>query len=492
MGTKSSESSAIGNVLSWEATGIPLDLSPQFPRRTAITASINKEEKMENYPTCQNEASRRFERRPLVKPIEYIMSIRACSDKEMLSLRGKTVDISEAGLGIETDYPLAPGHTLWVNGGIDKAGTVKWSVKTDTVYRAGIKFEAGGVCEKPVVADRHDLFISEEKDGYYRRLNEATAAFIGRLEAIEKKCADPREEPVRLKAAVSEAISEMMSACEDFERSASPGAKALKDAQIRFREKTHPVISKSYIMNRTRVWPQGSQGDYKTLELAYKNTPLSEGIGYYLDLFMLNLPLAHAVRNRMKKLEGILKEEITKRKQPAFLNIACGSSRELMGLVPEIEASDARITCIDTDNDALAFAQSRLSYAGVSGQIEFRKYNALRLFDYDIALSDFGKQDVIYSIGLFDYLPSDFLVKMFGTLYHLLNEGGTLVLSFKDAARYSHQVFHWLVDWDGFQQRREEDFLKIMEEAGILKSMTAEIREDTGIIVFYLVSKKSA
>lgn len=447
---------------------------------------------MENYPTYQNEASRRFERRPLVKPVEYIMSIRACSDKEMLSLKGKTVDISEAGLGIETDYPLAPGHTLWVNGGIDKAGTVKWSVKTDTVYRAGIKFEAGGVCEKPAVTEKPDHFISEEKEGYYRRLDDATAAFMGRLEAIEKRCADPREEPAVLQAAVSEAVSEMMSACEDFERGAAPDAKALKDTQIRFREKTHPVISKSYTMNRTRIWPQGSQGDYKTLELAYKNTPLSEGIGYYLDLFMLDLPLAHAVRNRMKKLEEILKEEVTKRKQPALLNIACGSSRELMGLVPEIESSSARITCIDTDDDALAFAQSRLSYAGVSEQIEFRRYNALRLFDYDLALSDFGKQDVIYSIGLFDYLPSDFLVKMFGTLYRLLNEGGTLILSFKDAARYDHRVFHWLVDWDGFQQRREEDFMRILEEAGIRNSLTTEVREDTGIIVFYLISKKSA
>jgi SAM-dependent methyltransferase len=349
-------------------------------------------------------------------------------------------------------------------------------------------FQEGPCAETIAIEPCHKSGAAGEREEYFRRLDDATTIFTGQLEAIEKRCLDPYEKPEGLQAAVAQAITEMMAECENFGRNLGADRQVLKETQVRFRQKTDPIISKSYAMNRTRVWPQGSQGDYKTLELAYKSMPLSEGIGYYLDLFIMDLPLAHAVRNRIRKLEDILRNEIMQREQPSLLNIACGSSRELMGLVPEIKASRARITCIDTDNDALSFAQSRLTYTGIADQLEFRKYNALRLFDYDQALSDFGKQDVIYSVGLFDYLPSDFLVKIFTTLYRLLNERGTLILAFKDAARYNHHFFHWLVDWDGFQQRREEDFMKVIAEAGIPHSSLTEIREESGIIVFYLAS----
>ncbi len=440
---------------------------------------------MRNASTYPNEAMRRFERRPLTRAVEYVMNVSGSDGEKAVCLRGNTVDISEAGVGIETDYPLAPGHTLWFNGGINKAGTVLWSRRTDSAYRVGIRFEADSAYR---VEPCHEDAVTEEREEYLDRLDEATAAFIGQLEAVEKRCSDPLERPEELRDSVARIIAEMMAHCEEIGRSFGDDSEALKKAQIRFREKTNPLISKSYVMNRTRVWPQGSQGDYKTLELAYKNMPLSEGIGYYLDLFMMDLPLAHAVRDRIKRLEDVLRDEIVKRQNPSLLNIACGSARELMGLVPEIKATGARITCIDNDDDALAFAQSRLTYTGVGEQIEFRKYNALRLFDRDLALSDFGKQDVIYSVGLFDYLPSDFLVKMFTTLYLLLNEGGTLILAFKDAARYNHHFFHWLVDWDGFQQRREEEFAKIISAAGIPRSSLTEFRGENGIIIFYLAS----
>jgi len=441
---------------------------------------------MENVSTHPGEVSRRFERRPCAKTIEYMMDVPGSDSQGIVNLSAKAIDISEAGVGIETDYPLAPGHTLRFNGGINKAGTVLWSRRTETAYRAGIRFDAG----RAIGGTSSEGVCAETGGEYLTRLDNATAEFSRQLEAIEERCLDPHEKPELLQDAVAATIMEMMAECEKFGRSVGTNRQMLKDAQIRFREKTDPIISKSYVMNRTRVWPQGSQGDYKTLELAYKNTPLSEGIGYYLDLFMLDLPLGQAVRNRIRKLEDILRDEIPKRQQPSLLNIACGSARELMGLAPEIKAAGARITCIDTDDDALSFAQSRLTYTGVAEQIEFRKYNALRLFDHDLAMSDFGKQDVIYSAGLFDYLPSDFLVRMFRTLYRLLNDGGTLILAFKDAARYNHHFFHWLVDWDGFQQRCEEDFTKIIAEAGIPHSSLTEFREESGIIVFYLASRE--
>ncbi len=426
---------------------------------------------MENLSTNSNGVTRQFERRPYSKTIDFSISALESKERKWLNLKGKAIDISEAGIGIQTDYPLAPGHMLWFNEGIEnKAGFVRWCVQLDNDYRVGIKLDGKHV----------------------KHLDDVTELFNRRLEKIEKRCIDSEADPDKLLHDVKIVISEVLDACAEFEREVKD-KDIIRDARIRFREKTNPILSKSYCINRARTWPQGSQGDYKTLEYVYKNTPLSEGIGYYLDLCLLNSDLAPAVRNRIKKLEDILRDELLNREKPSVLNIACGSCREVFELAPVIEKSGAKFTCIDLDNDALSFAANRLSYTSISpltsNQVKLRKYNALRMFDDELNMSEFGKQDIIYSVGFFDYLESDFLSRLLKASYTLLNPGGKLIASFKDASRYRHQDYHWIVDWDGFLQRYEEDFMSIFSEAQIPFSAITEMREETGVIVFYVITK---
>jgi SAM-dependent methyltransferase len=426
---------------------------------------------MESLSTIRPDDMRRYERKPYSRTINYSVSVLESKDRKLLNLTGKSIDISETGICIQTDHPLSPGHILWFDGSIeDKAGFVRWCSQLDNEYRVGIELDRTHV-----------------KD-----LEEATETFNRRLAEIEKRCSNPEENPEELLRATSDVLNDMMVACQSFERNVSD-KDIIRDAQIRFREKTNPILSKSYFINRARTWPQGYQGDYKMLENTYRNAPLSEGIGYYLDLFSLNNPVAVAVKNRMKKLRDILGEELQKRNKPSVLNIACGSCREVFELVAEIEKSGAKFTCIDLDNDALAFAANRLSFTNISpissNQIELRKYNAVRMFDHELNINEFGMQDIIYSVGFFDYLDSDFLAKLFRSLYKLLNPGGILITSFKDADRYRHQDYHWIVDWDGFLQRTEADFWSIFHVASIPASSISEFREESGIIVFYLVTK---
>ncbi|MEW6586338.1 MAG: class I SAM-dependent methyltransferase [Nitrospirota bacterium] len=426
---------------------------------------------MEYVSANQFTTTRRFSRTPCSMTVDCSVFSKDSKDRRWMDLKANATDISDAGIGIVTDYPLSPGHMIWFNGGIkEKAGLVRWCTPFDSGYHVGI-----------------------ELDGkYITTLDEATDIFNGRLEKLEQRCLDPNEKREDLLQATKEAIDDVLFACAKFERQVNDND-VIRQARVRFREKTNPILSKSYCINRARTWPQGQQGDYKTLEIAYKNTPLSDGIGYYLDLCLLNSDLAPAIRNRIVKLENILRDELKQRTKPHVLNIACGSCREVFSLAPEIEASGARFTCIDIDNDALAFAANRLSYTNISpltsDQVVLRKYNALRMFDHELNMSEFGKQDIIYSVGFFDYLESEFLARLFRALYGLLNPGGVLVTSFKDAARYRHQDYHWLVDWDGFLQRDEVDFWKVFADARIPENVITETREDSGVIVFYLAAR---
>jgi extracellular factor (EF) 3-hydroxypalmitic acid methyl ester biosynthesis protein len=333
-------------------------------------------------------------------------------------------------------------------------------------------------------------FVREKPNKYTELLFTQTDEYIRQLKDFELRCEQPGADRKKLQAEVVVLNETMLDACAEFERNTSDPA-AIKAAQVEFREKTNSVLSKSYAIKRTRTWPQGHQGDYYTLEMAYKNSPMSEGIGYYLDKYMLTAPLAYALRDRIVKLRDLLKEDLSGRRNPRVLDLACGSCREVFELASEIKASGAKFTCVDLDEDALNYALDRLTLAGLTeDHVELRKYNALRIFDFDTALMEFGRQDIIYSVGYFDYLPDDFLIKLLSSLYRLLLPGGKLIAAFKDANRYRPQIYRWLVNWDGFLQRTEDDFERLLHYANIPEGALSMTRVDSGSIVFYTAENR--
>lgn len=279
--------------------------------------------------------------------------------------------------------------------------------------------------------------VSEQQEQYVDRLNKAIDEFNMKLNYIDKRSVDQAASPDELLIVTSKAIMDMADACEEFECNCIFDKTALKQAQISFREKTAELFSKSYFMNRARTWPQGYAGDFQTLEGIYRNIPLSNGVGYYLDRYFLATTLPSAVRDRKDFLRNLLRHELGRRQDPKILDIACGSCRELIELASEIKTAGARVTCVDFDSDALGFAADRLAFAGLpSEHTTFRKYNALKMTNHDRNLKEFGTQDIIYSVGFFDYLRNITLVPLLSSLYGLLNPGGILIMSFKDCRRY--------------------------------------------------------
>ena len=458
---------------------------------TGVYERVSKEERMQNSTDLNYEERRHSRRTPSMKPVSYCLSGNKSAALKTFDRNGRVIDISETGLCIQTVNPLSEGHVIYFDDSFNRhAGIVRWCRELDEFYRAGIELKTDIVItDRDIEGVRTETSrAGKEAEKYDEILDEATAKFIAVMADIEERLTVYHEAPEAIQLAIGKAMDEMIQVCEGFEVRVAD-KELIRKARIRFRQKTDQVFSKSYCINRARIWPQGMQGDYKTLEIIYKNTPLSEGMGYFLDRIMLSVPLADAVRDRIKKLELMLKDELLKRREPSILNIACGACRELVGIVPEIIDSGAKVVCIDSDDDALAYAQGRLADTGLREKIEFYKYNALRLFDHEMSMEDFGPQDIIYSVGLFDYLPSDFLVKMFSTLYKMLNPGGRFIPAFKDAGRYRSQYYHWFVDWDGFLQRDERDFKNILSDAGIPSSAVTEVRDETGIIVFFVVGK---
>jgi SAM-dependent methyltransferase len=189
-------------------------------------------------------------------------------------------------------------------------------------------------------------------------------------------------------------------------------------------------------------------------------------------------------------MEDLVRDILTVRQRPRILNIACGSCREVFNLTPEIKASNAMMTCIDHDSDSLDFAMRRLSHTDILEQLKFRKYNALRMVNYARNVKEFGMQDVVYSMGFFDYLEDNVLIRLLRECYSLLNPGGTLIAPFKDRERYETLDYHWLVDWSAFLQRTRKESRELLAQAGIPGDAVSSERDDSGVIIFYVVTKK--
>lgn len=331
--------------------------------------------------------------------------------------------------------------------------------------------------------------VREEQKQYTEEMDAAIDRFGERMAYIGSRSAEPEANPDELLIVLTKAIMDLERASERYERQVNGDPAAIREIRARLRKRTDQVFAESYF-HHARVWPQGYPGDYKMIEFLYRNAPISRGAGQYLDRYFLATTLSVAVRERKETLRELIKAELDVRTGPHVLDIACGSCREVFELAPEILRSGATVTCLDLDADALAFSANRLKHAGIPDeQLAFRQYNALRMVNHERNVREFGMQDVIYSVGFFDYLDDEVLVRLLATLDRLLLPGGMLIASFKDSRAYRSFDTSWLLDWDAFYRRREEDMWGLLERSGVDRSRVTTKREASGVILFFSVKK---
>jgi hypothetical protein len=101
------------------------------------------------------EEKRKYERRPFVKPIKYSLQDLHTGKLALISGDGVSVDISEGGVGMITDYALKRGNILFFEEKIKEeeikinkitpiAAIVRWAKEFEhNKYRAGLVFRMG-------------------------------------------------------------------------------------------------------------------------------------------------------------------------------------------------------------------------------------------------------------------------------------------------------------------------------------------------------------
>ena len=105
----------------------------------------------------------------------------------------------------------------------------------------------------------------------------------------------------------------------------------------------------------------------------------------------------------------------------------------------------------------------------------------------------FGSQNLIYSIGLADYLPDRVLKKLIRFCFDLLSQKGKLIFAFKYKERdpFAPLPPDWFCDWK-YYPRTEDEFKTIIGRIGINGSQVSFSRERDGYIFFTNINKHSS
>jgi extracellular factor (EF) 3-hydroxypalmitic acid methyl ester biosynthesis protein len=229
-----------------------------------------------------------------------------------------------------------------------------------------------------------------------------------------------------------------------------------------FRE-SFPFLMLSRFVDRAFTKPRGYAGDYATIEMLYDNVAAGDGrLGPLIDRWTLDVPAAQAVQNRRvlmaRAIRAIAAERRSSVGPTTVTSLAAGPARELFDVVGADDAPDLLATCVDIDNEALAYASAIARKRGVADRFVFVQDNIVRLC-LGRGHTELAPQALIYSIGLTDYLQDAFVINLINWAYDRLLPGGTLIIgnvvpTNPDKAYMDH-ILEWVLIHRSAEEMRE-------------------------------------
>ncbi len=228
-----------------------------------------------------------------------------------------------------------------------------------------------------------------------------------------------------------------------------------------------PYLLLAEASQRFYTKPRGYAGDYWTIELVYRNEPTgSSPLGVLVDRCLLESPTGDAVRNR----RGLLAEEIRKAVESRqngptrITSLACGPAREVFDVLADQEDADRlHATLLDIDTQALAFVEETAGRKGLEAAISLVPANLIHLA-LGRAETDIADQDLVYSIGLIDYLDDDLVVRLMSLIHGMLRPGGRVILGNFHPRNPVRAFMDHVLDWR-LVHRSEEDMDRLFRKS---------------------------
>jgi extracellular factor (EF) 3-hydroxypalmitic acid methyl ester biosynthesis protein len=194
---------------------------------------------------------------------------------------------------------------------------------------------------------------------------------------------------------------------------------------------SHPLrqlLHEDPFTRRAFTKPRGYAGDAELLDFIYgreEGWPAPAGtsdLGRQIFEFTTRSPACEAVRARRGFVAEAIDRLVEEVPQPHVLSVAAGHLREALLSSAVKRRKLGRLVALDSDADSIA--EVRLS-SGRYG-VEVVQATARQLVTGRLALGQF---DLIYSTGLFDYVPQQAAQRLMWRLFQFLRPRGRLLVA---------------------------------------------------------------
>lgn len=240
----------------------------------------------------------------------------------------------------------------------------------------------------------------------------------------------------------------------------------MEDAKNYFNKKLQYLILGSPFSNRAYNKPAGYAGDFMLMDMIYRDDKsgtslFSKCVNYYFTSL-------NGSNNAAKNRIGYILSKITKlveinhrlNKTIKILSIGCGPAFEIeqvfrRNLLPE--QTEIQIDLIDQDLNALDHIRSRLENIPLNKMCTV-KINYINRTVKSLVLKGIGNcgYDLIYSFGLFDYLPDRICREVAKTAFRSLRSGGQVIIGNFNSSSPDKFIMEFGLDWKLIYRSRSE------------------------------------
>lgn len=259
-------------------------------------------------------------------------------------------------------------------------------------------------------------------------------------------------------------------------------ADALRAVKLYTERLLTPEFQLGAIWRRAYEKPLGYPGDFLFMNQIYEWT--YEGNTLFEKLVhRLGLEIGHCVAARMVAMQQTISEILNSEAvgdTTRITSVGAGPAREVQNCLRQRPPPrSVEFTLIDQEKEALAHAYDKIYPLTVArsgdARISCLQVSFMEMMKGQGMFSPLAPQDLIYSMGLVDYLPPRRARDFVASLYRQLAPGGTLVIgNLKNTVEGTFWPMEIICDWS--LQYRDEAEMWAMAEG--LDASHAEVKTD--------------
>jgi extracellular factor (EF) 3-hydroxypalmitic acid methyl ester biosynthesis protein len=192
----------------------------------------------------------------------------------------------------------------------------------------------------------------------------------------------------------------------------------------------HALVIQDPFTQRAVAKPRGYAGDAVMMDFIYDGEPPAGTSAIGADVFRATTRagMGLSVRYRRQLLQSLIDDTVVRHERPRLLSVAAGHCRELQGSLVESAGFGGEFVALD--QDLLSCQEIARAHAGHAVRVVNQGVRELAGSSQGSVLADaLGGFDLIYSAGLYDYLPDALARRLTRRLLAMLRPGGRLLVA---------------------------------------------------------------